>query len=68
MRDHLAAIRSEVNPKYAARIDKGEIEKQFVNFYFAKFYANHTPESVLTDVEKANIVRSIQNLRVKDEN
>ena len=57
-----------MNPKYAARIDNGLMEKKFVNFYIAKFSANHTPESVLSDGKKATIVNSIRNLNVKDEN
>ena len=56
-----------MNPKYAARIDNGQIEKKFVNFYFSKLSVNHTPESVLTDAEKATIVRTMKTLHVKDE-
>ena len=71
MRDNLAGIRGNVNPKYAARIDNGEIEQQFVKYYSKQFLANHSSESksesILTDKEKSKIVNTISNLVVKDE-
>ena len=73
MRDNLAAVRDDVNPIYAERIDNGEIEKKFVSFYIDKFsknsdfLANHTAQSNLTDKEKKPIVNSIKNLAVKEE-
>ena len=56
-----------MNPKYAARIDNGEIEQQFVKYYSNKFSANHSSESILTDKEISSIVNTISNLVVKDE-
>ena len=67
VRDNLAAIRGNVNPKYAPRIDNGQIEQKFVNYYSSKFSANHSSESILNDKEKYTIVKNIRNMVVKDE-
>ena len=44
VRDNLAGIRGNVNPKYAARIDNGEIEQQFVKFYSKKSFLQKKQE------------------------
>ena len=62
VRDNLAAIRSQVKPKYGARMDSGEIEKKFVSYYINKFSGNHTPGSVLTEKEKTSIFNTVTNL------
>ena len=67
MRDNLAEVRGTVNPKYATRIDNGEMEEQFRRFYINKFFANHTSESILTVKEKQQIIKTVRNLVVKDE-
>ena len=67
VRNNLAGIRSEVDPKFQARIDDREIEKQFVCFYLSKFSRNHTPESILTDWEKKMIFNTVRSLAVKEE-
>ena len=56
-----------MNPKYAAKIDNGEIEQKFVNFYTSKFSPSHSSESILTNKEKSIIVNTIRNLVVKEE-
>ena len=67
VRVNLAEIRSQVNPKYAAQIDSGEIEKKFESFYISKLSSIHTPESILTETEKNTIRKTVRNLVVKDE-
>ena len=67
VRDNLAEIRGNANPKYAGKIDNGEMERKFVNFYNNKFSHNHTPKSFLTEREKVTIVNTINNMVIKDE-
>lgn len=46
---------SQVNPKYAAGMNNGNLEKRFINDYFAKFSSNHTPKASLTEGEEKDI-------------
>ena len=41
-----------MNPKYAAGMNNGNLEKRFINDYFAKFSSNHTPKASLIEGEE----------------
>ena len=62
----MAEIRSDVNQKYATKIDTGEIEQKFVRFYISKFSRKHTPKSFLAEGEKKRIkIKSVRNMAAK---